>query len=83
MFNKMSTIKYSHATIKKLSRALPRGSYRVIQKRTISDAKPEGYSMQQIWFVINGKRYNQDILDIAFDYVAELKAKITANTNSL
>jgi hypothetical protein len=83
MFNKMSAIRYTPATIKKLSRALPRGSYRIIRERSKSEAKPDGYSMQQIWFVINGKRYNQEILDIAFEYATELKAKIAVNTKSL
>lgn len=79
----MTTIRYSLDTIRKLKDSLPRGSRKIIRLRTVGPDRPNGYNLAFIWAVLDGRKYNQEILDIAFEYAAELKDKIEQNSSSI
>lgn len=79
----MTTIRYTDEAIRKLADSLPRGSRVIIQERTVSDKRPSGYSLQHIYDVLKGRKYTQEILDAAFAYAIELKAKIEENQAAL
>lgn len=79
----MTTIRYNSAAIRKLRQSLPRGSRRIIQKKSARADRPKGYSMQYIWDVLNEKKYNQEILDIAFEYAKALRNLINENSSRI